>query len=757
MKFHLHLFFFFSFLVNIYSQTFNFLNVPVFEDGDQLTSAWAGGMNAPQWASFDINNDGLKDLYAFDRNGNVHLSFINKDGTPGNIDYEYARYWLANFPDAPHYVMMRDYNRDGAIDMFTSAFTLNMGLSGIKVYKGFFENGLLGFDLVEFPEYEYDIIPFVQNGEIINKIEVYNNGDYSAIDDLDGDGDLDILTMNINGSKVLYYQNVALESGYTDDTLLYELADECWGRFGLTPFSQKLTLSGNQDECAFFRPPGEVGAKGGGIHGGTTLCTFDMDNDGDKEILYGDLIYPTIILGTNGGGPDEAWMVGQDTMFPSSGVSVGIPDFPASFHLDVNNDGAKDLVFSPNLSLGTPDVQTAWLYENTGTGQSPSFSLVKKDLLADEMLDFGTGAHPAFADVNGDGLMDMVVGNRLEWVNTIGDANYFLALMLNTGTATDPVYELVNRDWLNLSDDPTGTRSFSPTFGDIDGDGDEDMIFGDRWGFIHLLENIAGPNMPMDFAPIQYEWKNINVGAYSTPFIFDVNKDGLADLVIGERNGTVNYFPNIGSLGNPDFHPIEEEAPNNFQFGKINTQLGGAIGFSQPVIYSSSDADYLISGTDKGWLMLYKINPDSLDNGSFELVDGQFGGLREGYVSRLSLADINGGDFLEAVIGNDRGGLTLFQSPISVDGLVGTVGVTKNYVNAFTVYPNPASGFIKIKMEDNMMSRMPEYIVFNSMGQRLQGGVLDNDEIVISDLDSGVYYIRINIGEVVSTERFVKF
>ncbi len=753
MKYIFSIFFLFFYLVNINAQTFNFLNVPVFEDGNQLTSAWAGGMNAPQWSSIDINNDGLKDLYAFDRLGNVHLAFINMDGTPGIIDYKYARHWVAKFPEVPHYVMMRDFNRDGIADMFTSAFTLNMGLSGIKVYTGFFENGLLNFDRVEFPDYDYDIIPFVQNGEIINKIEVFNNGDYSAIDDLDGDGDLDILTMNIDGSKTLYYKNVALESGFTDDTLLYEFADDCWGRYGLTPFSQKLTLSANAADCAFFQAPDEETDR---IHGGTTLCTFDADNDGDKELLYGDLIFPKIIFATNGGNTNQAWMVEQDSAFPSFNVPVDIVDFPASYYLDVNNDGMKDLVFSPNLPLGTPDVETSWLYENTGSGQAADFNFVKKNLLADEMLDFGTGAHPAFADVNGDGLIDIVVGNRSEWINSSGDANYFLVLMLNTGTATDPVYEIVDRDWLNLNNDPTGTRSFSPTFGDIDSDGDEDLLFGDRWGFIHFFENIAGPNMPMDFAAIQHEWKKINVGANSTPFIFDVNKDGLSDLIIGERNGTVNYFPNIGTLGNPDFHPIEEEAPNNFQFGKINTQLGGAVGYSQPVIVSLADADYLLSGTNRGWLMFYKINPDSLDNGSFELVDGQFGDLREGVISRVSLANINGSNFLDAVIGNDRGGLTLFQSPITVDGIVGTGEEVEKNGNTFTIYPNPASGIIKIQLENIANPEKAEYIIFNSMGQQLLVGKLENEKIIMNNILPGIYYIQINIGEIVLTDRFVK-
>jgi len=753
MKYTLLFLIFIGSLVRANTQTFNFLDIPVFEDGHKLQNAWAGGLNAPQWSSFDLNNDGLKDLYAFDRLGNVHLAFINQDGTPGAVNYKYARHWLANFPEVYNYVMMRDYNRDGIEDMFASSFTPTFGVSGIKVYKGKKSNGQLDFDQLTFPDYSFDVIPFVQDGEVIDKIEVFNNSDYPAIDDIDGDGDLDILAMNISGSKVNYFKNVALEKGFTDDTLLFEFADDCWGRFGLTPFSQKLTLSGNATDCAFFRSPDHE--EEDRIHGGTTFCAFDADNDGDKEILYGDLIYPTIIFGTNTGNPNQAYISEQDTMFPSFDVPVDIADFVASYHLDVNNDGAKDLVFSPNLPLGTLDLETAWFYEN-GSSNGPDFSLVKKTLLSDEMLDFGTGANPAFADVNGDGLLDLVVGNRMEWVNSFGDANYYLVLMLNIGTATEPVFDVVDRDWLGLKGDPTGIRSFSPNFGDIDNDGDIDLLIGDFDGFVHLFENIAGPGEPMDFAPINYNWKNINIGRYATPFVYDLNKDGLSDLIIGERNGTVNYFPNIGSMGNPDFNPVEEEAPNNNQLGNINTQLGGSVGFSQPVVVQAADADYIISGTDKGWLMYYKVNPDSLDHGSFELVDGQLGGLREGVVTKIALANITGNNYLEAVVGNDRGGLTMFQSPISADGVVGTAERPKVEAPRLTLNPNPVNDFIKIGMSNGALPAGSEYEIYNSMGQVAAKGNCGNGLLDTSRLALGMYFIRVNPGSGPVSGRFVK-
>ena len=738
--------------IQLNAQIFHPLDVSVFENGEEYANPWAGGLNAPQWSKFDINNDGRQDLYAFDRNGNVHLSFINME-IGASTNYKYSRYWLSHFPEGQNYVLMRDYNRDGAADMFVSAF--DEGLSGFKVYKGNFQNGHLVFDRILFPDYEYDIIPFYANGQVVDKIEVFGNQDYPAIDDLDGDGDLDILTMNGDASKVVYFKNVALESGYTDEVLMYELGDNCWGQFGIFPFFESLTLSTQSSACAFFTDPNDNN-ENDRVHGGSAICTFDNDNDGDKELLLGDLIFPKIIYAENGGNKDNAWMTSQDTVYPSFDVPVDIPNFPAPYCLDANNDGAMDLLISPNQAETTPDVETVWLYENEGTNQQPDFHFKQRDFIAETMLDFGTGAIPAFADVNADGLMDIVIGNRREW-DSIFQTSY-LVLMLNTGTETEPEYEVIDRDWLELKQYNGETWAFAPAFGDLDDDGDEDLLIGNRQGFIHFFENTAGAGSPMQFAPPQFQWKNINVGTYSTPFIHDVNKDGLKDLIIGERLGTVNYFQNIGTTGNPEFHPTEEEAPNNHFFGEINTQIGGSnIGFSQPVVLEFSEESFIVTGSDAGWLKYYKINTDSLASGSFELVNGRLGHWREGFISRIAFANITNNNYLDAIIGNNRGGVSIFQSPISINGLVNDHEIVLEKKQELNIYPNPAKETIAVEFNNINAEVGYDFKVFNSIGQVLKfGNQQKGDLIEIGGLPTGSYFLQIEIKGQIFNKLFTK-
>ena len=312
------------------------------QNGKTLTEATVGGLSSPQFSEVDLNNDGIQDLYIFDKIGQVGLTYIN-GGTPNKVDYSYAPTYQSNFPNLVAWVLLRDYNGDGIADIF--AYSSIPGIPGIEVHTGYYdENNRIAFHRFDFSDEAFNIIYYPgssgRNNLFVSSI------DYPDINDIDGDGDLDIVTFNIVGGVVEFYQNQSVERGFGRDSLEYVLADNCWGKFFESGISKEVELSSNIDECALNFTTTEAR---NGIHAGSTLLSIDLDNDGDKEIILGDISFTNLNLLTNGGTTEKAFMTAQDNDFPSNSTPVDIPLFPAVFTMDVNNDGIKDLIASPEF------------------------------------------------------------------------------------------------------------------------------------------------------------------------------------------------------------------------------------------------------------------------------------------------------------------------------------------------------------------------------------------------------------------------
>ena len=137
------------------------------------------------------------------------------------------------------------------------------------------------------------------------------------------------------------------------------------------------------------------------------------------------------------------------------------------------------------------------------------------------MIDIGTGATPAIVDYNGDGLLDLVVGNET-FYKSGGEKDSRLFLFENIGNSTAPAFELVNDDYLNFSQ-LVGSNNFylAPEFGDLDNDGDLDLLVGESSGKLFYAENTAGVGNALAFGAIQFNWMGIDVGQNSVPEIVD--------------------------------------------------------------------------------------------------------------------------------------------------------------------------------------------------------------------------------------------
>lgn len=716
----------FSFLS---AQTFQPYNIPFQVNGEILPNPLAGGLNAPQYSAVDLNNDNKKDLYLYDRAGKVHLTFLN-EGAANETHYVYAPKYAKNFPKVQNWAALRDFNNDGIQDLF--AHSADEGIDGVKVYLGKYQNNQLAFDRVEFDnDFPAEVLTYPLDNQLLTQIVVIAD-DYPDINDIDGDGDLDIL--NFVGGQVHFYKNLAVENGLPLEELLYELADDCWGRFAESAVSSSITLSDDINMCAdgFVNDSSDDRE-----HPGSTLLTFDENDDGLLEILIGDFANPFLVGMTNGGTPDIAFMVEQDDKYPIYDVSVNLAFFPAPFFLDLNNDDVKDLIVCPNGIGVVENKKVGWFYQNTGTTEAPVFEFQQSDFLVEGMIDMGTNAFPAFADVNADGLLDLVVGN-FNFYKPAGAKDSRLFLFENTGTIASPQYELTDDNWLDFQQFNLNAFAFAPTFGDLDSDGDLDLLVGEFQGRLFFAENEGGQGNPILFNGIQENWQGINVGLSSMPQIVDLNRDNLPDLVIGEKQGNLNYFPNQGTPDNPVFHPNPNESPNNNKLGDIDL---GTIGGTAPFFLDFGTDFKLVLGSESGAIHLYDDIENNLD-GSFNLVTSNYGNIAVGTITAAAMADINNDGFFEIMVGNIRGGLNGFTTNMMVDGTTNLTQISNE--PEVEIKPNPASNLITIEIAEPNVNGA-NLLIYNVMGKPIQNIQFfgANIQIDMSKEPAGIYYLMV--------------
>ena len=147
----------------------------------------------------------------------------------------------------------------------------------------------------------------------------------------------------------------------------------------------------------------------------------------------------------------------------------------------------------------------------------------------------------AFADLDGDGDYDLLIGER------DGNSKAFE----NMGNASIPMWVRKN-DW----DPPTVSKKAKPAFADLDGDGDYDLLVGQDSispippAIVRAFENTGDASSPTWTA--KPEWDAPQVGRHPYPTLADLDGDGDNDMLIGTYNAKEIYgCENTGTVNNP--------------------------------------------------------------------------------------------------------------------------------------------------------------------------------------------------------------
>jgi hypothetical protein len=223
-----------------------------------------------------------------------------------------------------------------------------------------------------------------------------------------------------------------------------------------------------------------------------------------------------------------------------------LPDLPGTSFvyvleaIDLNFDGMIDIVLSgPKWRSGVGFVDeevSLHVYMNNSTQNTPSFSYTTLP---------GSLVHPraaAQADLNGDGVIDLAIGDHGHDVHPRPGHEDLLFLSDISGMLIETESPLFQNT--GFSHDIAG--------GDIDNDGDIDLVVADLTSNpidtrLRVLTNNGSGQFSLSFLSL-----GIETGSYPANVLTDVNIDGNLDLVLGAQDSSLVSAVMVG-VGNGGF------------------------------------------------------------------------------------------------------------------------------------------------------------------------------------------------------------
>ena len=534
-----------SFIVSfLFNQNFNinqyFGTLSI--NGKSYDEPFLGGFNKPkvQWLDWDYDND--EDLFLLDENGTIKL-YIN------NSIENYIKFDLYD----------------------SSLFDIN-GIGWF--YIGNFDNDN-DFELITQDKMNIDQMIFydisdnaiIEVGTLYDVTSIPLQSDpvmFPTFIDIDNDGDLDFFTGNIIGT-VTFYENI----GFEIDRPQFQL---------VTTFWEDIYIVGPSNQR----------------HGASAINFVDIDNDNDYDLAWGDFFQQSLYIIENIGNSENPIMddINISTQFPPGDpiISAGLnmPSFT-----DIDNDGDEDL-FVTVLSgaYGYQLINNFYFYRN----ENGNYNLETQEFI--ETLDLFSDIYPEFIDIDNDGDLDLFIGTATDLSEFPINGKVKFYENIGNDSNLEPIWNLVNSEFLGGN----AGYNLSLDFGDIDADGDYDMLVGEYNGTIRIYLNVGD-----EFEPNFSEYSLINdidLSGYSIPKLIDIDNDLDLDLFIGQSTGNISFYENIGSNENYDFILVS----NNYN--DISVSNKSSIDFFD----IDNDEDYdLIVGSQYENIFFYENIGDSYE------------------------------------------------------------------------------------------------------------------------------------------------
>ncbi len=559
-----------------------------------------------------------------------------------------------------------------------------------------------------------DIFPTVAYGEVV------------VAYDIDADGDLDLIGGSFSGLTLYRNDGNAINPSFTKvddffaglDVGMYPVPDlgdlDNDGDLDLIIGKSEsgeiriYTNSGDSSAAVFLEANSKVVADVG-LYAYPVLA--DLDNDGDLDIITGRDGLGFYYYKNTGSATAPAWSEAS-TIF--SGLAT-TTYFNSPAIVDINGDGKKDLIYG---NASGPLVY----YKNTGSASSPKWT--ENTSLFGGVIDIGGASSPFFIDLDNDGDLDLITGSNM------GD----IISYKNVGTRTAPIFER-NMSHGNLKHSMYSYVSLA----DVNGDSYYDAIVGDFNGTVYLHDGHE-----RGFAPSSSAAPLFNVGEWAAPRFIDMDHDGDMDIVVGNEEGDLFYYENIGTPTQAQW----SEVSNYFE--NVNVSANAVPAFAD----LDFDGDYdMMVGT-----MFHTIH-------YFENVDGSWiedttmtQGLNASQLATPAFADLDGDGDMDLILGAYDGTFTYYENTREVVSIKTTDALPSSY--ELTSYPNPFNPSTSITFNLAKNSNV-ELAIFDLNGKKIDvithgyrsAGEYSFNYMASQELVSGIYICRLMVDSKLAESR----
>ncbi len=462
--------------------------------GDALDHPFHGGFNLPRPQFVDIDGDQDLDLFMQELTG--YIKFFENTGSPTMPSFTWRSDQYRNL-DVGEWYRFIDLDQDGDYDLIGET---------IYSYLRFFRND--GTPTSPSFSAPLDSLPDAQGVPLF-----IDRQNIPAIVDLDCDGLLDLFIGRVSGT-VLHYESIGSDAS------------------GIPKFQLVTDRFEDIEILGMFAT----------LHGANALSFHDIDQDGDQDLFWGDFFEAGILLIENTGSCEQPNLRNDPVAYPPEDP-IKTSGYNSVQFADLNTDGTYELLLGVLGGAFNPSSSSV---ENFYHINLTDKEIKTKTFLSG--LDVGADSYPVFADLDGDGDQDLLISNK------ISPTDY--------NSAVIHYYENTSANgalkWQQMAPlDIGGYYNLAPALADLDDDGDLDMLVG-TWNKGSLYYQNNGTIESPKFVLIEGKTISLTRGSNSTPTFVDIDDDGDQDLFIGESSGEINFYLNNGTSTDPEFDLISD-------------------------------------------------------------------------------------------------------------------------------------------------------------------------------------------------------